>query len=61
MASGSGTVKHVIPEHSEEAALDRLKAAYPNRPLTILDIRESVWIHDTRTVGRKLVRGAPKK
>ncbi len=60
-ASGSGTIKHIIPAPSEEAALDRLKAAYPNRLLTIFHIGESVWLHDTRNVGRKTVRGAPKK
>ncbi len=60
-ASGSGTVKHMIQRDSEEAALDRLKAAYPGQTLTILNIEKSVLLHDTRTVGRTPVRGAPKK
>ena len=43
-AASAGIVKHIVKRPSEEAALCRIRAAYPGQTLTIHSIRKLVRV-----------------
>ena len=45
-AALAGKVKHIVKHSSEEAALYRIRAAYPGQSLTIHSIRKRVRVCD---------------
>ena len=45
-AAPAGTIKHIVKRPSEEAALCRIRAAYPGQTLTIHSIRRNVRVRD---------------